>query len=86
MGCRRSFDMALVEAVLVLIVGYLVGTLTRMLATAAAVVALLLAILGLAAPQSFFDLAEPVLAIYRGNELVFIAGFLFAIGHQEADD
>lgn len=78
--------MTLVEAVLVLILGYLVGTLTRMLATVAAIVALLLAILGFAAPPAFFDLAEPVLAVYRGNELVFLAGFLFAIGHQEAGD
>ena len=51
----------------------------------AAIVALLLAVLGLAAPQSFFDLADPVLSVYAGNELLFLAGFLFAIGHQEGD-
>jgi len=76
--------MTLLEAVLILVVGFLVGTLTRMLATIAAVVALLLAILGLAAPAWVFELAEPVLAVYRGNELVFLAGFLFAIGSQES--
>jgi hypothetical protein len=78
--------MALLEAVLILVVGYLVGTITRMVATVAAVVALLLAVLGLAAPQSFFDLADPVLRLYAGNELLFLAGFLFAIGHQESSD
>lgn len=78
--------MALLEAILILLVGYLIGTLTRMVATVAAIVALLLAILGLAAPASFFDLAQPIFDVYAGNELVFIAGFLFAIGHQESSD
>lgn len=78
--------MALLEALLVLVVGLLVGVITRMVATAAAVVALVLAILGLAAPAAFFDIAAPVLEVYTGNELVFIAGFLFAIGASESQD
>lgn len=66
--------------------GFLVGTLTRVLATIAAVVALLLAILGLAAPAWFFALAAPVLSVYRRNEPLFLAGVLFAIGSQESSD
>lgn len=78
--------MALLEAVLILVLGFLVGYLTRLVATAAAIVALLLAVLGLAAPAALFDLLRPILDVYTGNELVFIAGFLFAIGAGESRD
>ncbi|SFK74980.1 hypothetical protein SAMN04487950_0905 [Halogranum rubrum] len=71
--------MTLLEAVFVFVVGYVSGTVTRWFAGLAAVAALLLAILGLAAPASFFDLLEPVVDIYTGNELLFLSGFLFAI-------
>jgi hypothetical protein len=75
---------ALLEAALILLLGFLVGYLTRLVATAAAVVALALAVLGMAAPPAFFDLLEPISSVYAGNELVFIAGFLFAIGASES--
>lgn len=76
--------MALLEAVLVLAVGYLSGRVTRFVAKPAAIVALVLAIVGLAAPDAFFRLAKPVLSVYRGNELLFLSGFLFGIAHEES--
>jgi hypothetical protein len=78
--------MALLEAILVFAVGYVSGTVTRWFATLAAIVAFLLALFGLAAPATLFDLLEPVLSVYDGNELLFLSGFLFAIGHREASD
>ena len=76
--------MALLEAALILLLGFLVGYLIRKVATAAAVVALALAVFGLAAPPALFDLLQPLLSVYAGNELVFIAGVLFAIGAGES--
>jgi len=73
----------LLEAVVVFVVGYVSGTVTRWFAWLAAVVALVLAIFGLAAPPSFFHLVEPVLAVYNGNELLFLSGFLFAIAQRQ---
>lgn len=78
--------MGLVEAVVILVVGYVSGAVTRVVAGIAAVVALVLAVLGFAAPASAFALLDPVLAVYRGNELLFLAGFLFAIDHREHVD
>lgn len=78
--------MALLEAVVVLVVGYVAGTVTRWFATLAAIAALALAIFGLAAPATLFDLIDPVLSIYDGNELLFLSGFLFAIGHREHEE
>jgi hypothetical protein len=74
----------LLGAVAVFVVGYVSGTVTRVFAGIAAVGALVLAILGAAAPASFFVLAEPVLSFYYGNELLFLSGFLFGIAHREA--
>ena len=78
--------MTLAEAVVVFVVGYVSGTVTRMFAGLAAVVALVLAILGLAAPSPFFAVVEPVLSVYEGNALLFLSGFLFAIAHNPAGD
>jgi hypothetical protein len=78
--------MSLVEAVIVFVVGYVSGTVTRWFAGLAAVVALVLAVLGLAAPASFFVLVDPVLSFYAGNELLFLSGFLFAIAQRSTDD
>lgn len=75
--------MGLLDAVVVLVVGYLSGVGTRLFAKIAAIVALVLAVLGMAAPASFFDLVEPILGFYRGNELLFLAGFLFAIARGQ---
>lgn len=71
--------MGLVEAVVVLVVGYLSGVVTRWVAGLAAVAALLLAVFGLAAPEVAVSLARPVLSVYANNELLFLAGFLFGI-------
>lgn len=71
--------MTLLESVFVFFVGYVSGTVTRWFAGFAAVAALVLAVLGLAAPASFFDLLAPVVDVYTGNELLFLSGFLFAI-------
>lgn len=78
--------MALLEAVVVFVVGYVSGRVTRLVAPLAALVALVLAVLGLAAPPAFFDLVDPVLSFYRGNELLFLSGFLFGIAHQESTE
>jgi hypothetical protein len=69
----------LLESVFVFFVGYVSGTVTRWFAGFAAVAALVLAVLGLAAPASFFELLAPVVDVYTGNELLFLSGFLFAI-------
>ena len=71
--------MTLLESVFVFFVGYVSGTVTRWFAGFAAVAALVLAVLGLAAPASFFELLAPVVDVYTGNELLFLSGFLFAI-------
>ena len=83
---RLREGMGLVEAVVVFVVGYVSGTVTRWFAGLAAVVALILAVLGLAAPASFFVLVDPVLSFYAGNELLFLSGFLFAIAHRSSGD
>ncbi|MFC5973287.1 hypothetical protein ACFPYI_18305 [Halomarina salina] len=75
--------MALLEALVIFVVGYVSGTVTRWFAGLAAIFALLLAILGLAAPGWFLNLLDPVLTFYEGNELLFLSGFLFAIAHRE---
>jgi hypothetical protein len=41
---------------------------------------------GLAAPSSFFALADPVLSFYAGNELPFPSGALFAIAHRSTGE
>lgn len=78
--------MALLEALVIFVVGYVSGTITRWFATVAAILALLLAILGLAAPGWFTNLVDPILTVYEGNELLFLSGFLFAIAHRERGD
>jgi hypothetical protein len=74
--------MTLLESVFVFIVGYVSGAVTRWVAGLAAIAALVLAILGLAAPASVLDLIAPVLDVYAGNELLFLSGFLFAIARD----
>ncbi|MFC7768955.1 MULTISPECIES: hypothetical protein [Salinirubellus] len=83
---RLLDSMGLVEAVVVFVVGYVSGTVTRWFAGLAAIAALVLAVLGLAAPASFFAIADPVLSFYAGNELLFLSGFLFAIAHRSTED
>jgi len=74
--------MALLEAVVVFVVGYVTGAVTRIFAGLAAVIALVLAVLGIALPDSVFAVVDPVLGVYLGNELLFLSGFLFAIAHN----
>jgi hypothetical protein len=76
----------LLASVAVFVVGYLAGTVTRVLAWIAAVAALLLAVLGTVTAGSLAAATEPVLAFYRGNELLFLSGFLFAIAHRGAPE
>lgn len=75
--------MSLVTAVVVFVVGYVFGRVTLMVAGLAAIAALLLAILGLAAPAVLIDpLAEFLTAYYVNNELLFLSGFLFGVAHD----
>ena len=70
--------MALLEAILVFVVGLLAGTVVRWVAGLAAIVALVLVILGVATPE--IEVVNYVLdRYYLGNELLFISGFLFGI-------
>jgi hypothetical protein len=75
--------MGLLEAVVVFVVGYVSGTVTRLFAGVAAVAALVLAVLGIALPASVVAVADPVVDIYLGNELLFLSGFLFAVAHRD---
>ncbi|MFB6189500.1 MAG: hypothetical protein ABEI57_06420 [Halapricum sp.] len=70
--------MAFIDALLVFVVGFLSGTVVRWVAGLAAVVALVLVILGVAAPDVAL-VNHVVERYYVGNELLFISGFLFAI-------
>ncbi|MFC7141184.1 hypothetical protein ACFQMA_15270 [Halosimplex aquaticum] len=78
--------MGLLEAVLVFVVGYVCGAVTRVFAGIAAVGALVLAVLGVALPESVVGIVDPVLGVYLGNELLFLSGFLFAIAHDPAGE
>lgn len=70
--------MSLLTAIVVFVVGFLSGTVTRWFAGLAAIVAFVLVLLGAVVPE--IALVEFVLErYYLGNELLFIAGFLFAI-------
>jgi hypothetical protein len=70
--------MAFVEALIVFVVGFVSGTVVRWFAGLAAIVALVLVILGVATPD--VGLVNQVLdQYYLGNELLFISGFLFGI-------
>lgn len=70
--------MSLFTALLVFVVGFVSGTVVRWVAGLAAVVALVLAVLGVA--NVHVGLVSYVIKeYYVGNELLFLAGFLFAI-------
>jgi len=77
--------MTLLEAIAVFVVGYVAGAVTRIFAGLAAVIALVLAVLGIALPDSVLAVVDPVLGVYLGNELLFLSGFLFAIAHNPAE-
>ena len=70
--------MSLLTAIVVFVVGYISGTVTRWFAGLAAIVALVLVLLGTVSPD--IGLVNVVVeAYYLGNELLFISGFLFGI-------
>ncbi|MBV0903187.1 hypothetical protein [Haloarcula salina] len=70
--------MSLITALVVLVVGFLSGLVVRWVAGLAALVALLLVIFGVAAPE--IGLVNFVIErYYQGNELLFLAGLLFGI-------
>ena len=77
--------MALLEALLVFVVGFVSGTVVRWFAGLAAFVALVLVILGVATPE--ITLVEQVVRrYYLGNELLFISGFLFGIDAKQTKE
>ncbi|WP_372911551.1 hypothetical protein [Salinigranum sp.] len=77
--------MSLLAAVVVFVVGLVSGVVVRWVAGLAAVVALVLVVLGVAAPD--IGLVEYVLTrYYTGNELLFLAGFLFGIDAEKTRD
>jgi len=78
--------MGLLEAMLVFAVGYVAGAVTRIFAGVAAIAALVLVVLGVALPEAIVGLVDPILAVYLGNELLFLSGFLFAIAQNPAGD
>jgi hypothetical protein len=70
--------MSLLSAIVVFVVGLVSGTVVRTFAGLAAVVALLLVVFGVAAPE--IGLVDFVIReYYQGNELLFLAGLLFGL-------
>lgn len=70
--------MSLLSAVVVFVVGFLSGAVVRTFAGLAAIVALLLVVFGIAAPE--IGLVDFIVRdFYRGNELLFLAGLLFGL-------
>lgn len=75
--------MNLLSAVVVFVVGLVSGTVVRTFAGLAAVIALLLVVFGVAAPE--IGLVDFVLReYYQGNELLFLAGLLFGLDASRA--
>jgi hypothetical protein len=76
---------SLLAAVVVFVAGFVSGAVVRWVAGLAAIVALILVVLGVAAPE--VGLVEFVLQrYYDGNELLFLAGFLFGIDAKKTRD
>ena len=74
--------MSLLAAAVVFVVGLLSGVVVRWVAGLAAVVALVLVLLGWAAPDIGL-VTYVVETYYLGNELLFLAGFLFGIDAEK---
>ncbi len=70
--------MSLLTAIAVFVVGFVSGTVVRWFAGLAAVVALVLVVLGVT-PGPLPVVDAVVESYYAGNELLFLAGFLFGI-------
>ena len=70
--------MSLLSAIVVFVIGLVSGAIIAAVAGLAAIVALLLVIFGVAAPEiGLIDFV--ILEYYQGNELLFLAGLLFGI-------
>jgi hypothetical protein len=75
--------MSLLSAIVVFVVGLLSGVVIRAIAGLAALIALVLVIFGIAAPDvGLVDYV--ILNYYQGNELLFLAGLLFGIDAHHA--
>nr|WP_226908739.1 hypothetical protein [Haloferax massiliensis] len=75
-------SMSLLTAVVVFLVGFVSGVVVRTVAGLAAIVALLLVIFGVAAPD--IGLIDYIVTqYYQGNELLFLAGLLFGIDAKQ---
>ena len=77
--------MSLLAAIVVLVVGFVSGVVVRWVAGLAAIVALLLVILGWAAPDIGL-VTYVVTQYYQGNELLFLAGLLFGIDAEKTKE
>lgn len=70
--------MALIDALIVFVIGFVSGTVVRWFAGLAAIVALVLVLLGVTTPE--IGLVNQIIdQYYLGNELLFISGLLFGI-------
>lgn len=77
--------MGLVTAIVVFVVGLVSGTVVRWFAGLAAIVALVLVILGVATPE--IGIVNQIIdQYYLGNELLFISGFLFGIDAKKTKE
>ena len=75
--------MSLISAIVIFVVGLLSGIVVRAVAGLAALIAILLVVSGIAAPE--IGLVDYVVQnYYRGNELLFLAGLLFGIDAHQA--
>ena len=75
--------MSLLSAIVVFLVGLVSGAIIRAIAGLAAIIALILVIFGVAAPE--IGLIDFVIReFYRGNELLFLAGLLFGLDASNA--
>jgi hypothetical protein len=75
---RGGGFVSLLSAIVVFVVGFVSGAVVRAFAGLAAVVALLLVVFGVAAPE--IGLVDFVVReYYQGNELLFLAGLLFGL-------
>lgn len=77
--------MALIGALVVFVVGLISGTVVRWFAGLAAIVALVLVLLGATTPD--IGLVNQIIEeYYLGNELLFISGFLFGIDAKKTKE
>ncbi|UPW00729.1 hypothetical protein M0R88_01175 [Halorussus gelatinilyticus] len=77
--------MALFEAIVIFLVGFVSGTVVRWFAGLAAIVALVLVVLGVTTPE--IGLINQIIdQYYLGNELLFISGFLFGIDAERTTE